>query len=223
MKKPNPDNNAGFSLMELLIAMAVMLILLSVVTTLLARATSVRQRESARTDALTASQAALNVLSRELANSGFGISAASDPNTANNGLILADSTDKRIHFRANIDNVGPTPNPSGATVLATNVAGEDITYFYDSATKSIVRFDPNGSPQTSVVVNKISDVTFSYYDYSGSTSSTTGSTTPTANTGRVRITVTVQLDPLAGQPNPLAVTFTSDVTLRNAQYMLNQY
>ena len=189
MKKQRKKKNAGFSLMELLISMTIMLILLGIVASLLSRASVVRQRESARTDALTASQAALNVLSRELANSGFGISSSSDPNTPNNGIILADSTSNQVHFRANIDNTGPTPIPSGATVLATNVAGEDITYFYDSATKSIVRYDPNGSPRTSVVVNKIANVTFSYFDYTGSTSSTTGSATPTANTGRVRITV----------------------------------
>ena len=46
---------------------------------------------------------------------------------------------------------------------------------------------------------------------------------PTANTGRIRLTVEVTLDPVYGQPNPAQVIYTSDVTLRNVDYMLRQY
>ena len=117
-------------------------------------------------------------------------------------------------------NVGP---PTGPTVLSTNEPGEDITYFFDAATASIVRYDPNDTPRTSVVVNRISNVTFQYFDYSGTSSTGVEVSTPTNNTGRVRITVMVQLDPVYGQPNPSNISFTSDVTLRNSSYMLNQY
>ena len=223
MKGTKSKSDAGFSLVELIIAMLVMLIMLSIVSTLLARSLSVRARESQRTDALTSAQAALNILSREISNSGFGITASSGSRLASNGLVSADSNASRIHIRSNIENVGPTSVPPGSTVLATNQPGEDITYFYDSATDSIVRYDPNDSPQTSVIVNKISSVTFQYFDYTGTNSAGTEVTVPTTNTGRIRITVTVQLDPVTGQPNPLGVTFSSDVTLRNSSYMLNQY
>lgn len=206
--------------MELLIAMTIMLVLLGIVSSLLAGALSIRARESQKTDALSAAQAALNSLSRDIANAGFGISAASSSRLASNGIVPADSNANQIHVRANIENVGPT---GGTTVLSTNLPGEDITYFFDAVTKSIVRYDPNDTPQTAVLVNKISSVTFAYYDYSGASSTGTLVTTPTNNTGRVQITVTVQLDPVQGQPNPSSVTFTSDVTLRNSSYMLNQY
>lgn len=198
-----------------------MLILLGIVSSLLSRSFSVRQRESQRTDALTSAQAALNIISRELANSGFGIHTDTNLRLASNGIIAADSNASRIHFRANIDNAGPL---SGiGTVLATNDAGEDITYFYDEVRDSIVRYDPNDSPQTSVVVNRISSITFRYFDYVGINSAGTEVSAPTENTGRISIRVLVQLDPVHGQPNPLDVQFTSEVTLRNSSYMLNQY
>ncbi len=200
-----------------------MLVLLGIVGELLTRSLGVRARESQRTDALTAAQAALNVMSREISNSGFGLTTSADARIASNGIVIADSNAKRIHIRANIDNVGPMAAPTGSTVLATNEPGEDITYFYDSATDSIVRYGPNDSPTTSVVVNRISDVEFEYFDYAGTGPVGTGGPTPTNDTGRVRITVTVQLDPVYGQPNPSAITFRSDVTLRNSSYMLNQY
>lgn len=203
--------------------MTVMLILLGIVSALLAKSLSIRSRESQKAEALASAQAALNVLSREIANSGFGINANSNSQIASNGIVTADSDATRIHFRANIENVGIISPPAGATVLSTNQPGEDVTYFFDAATDSIVRYDPNDAPQTSVLVNRISLVTFTYFDYVGTNSTGTIATTPTNNTGRVRITVKVGLDPVSGQPNPIEVTFTSDVTLRNSSYMLNQY
>lgn len=217
IKRPN---NTGFSLLELIISMTVILLCLGIVATLLGQAFGVRARESQRTDALTSAQAALNVISREVANAGFGIYSGTSSRAASNGIVSADSNDKRIHFRANIENVGPI---GGSTVLATNQPGEDITYFFDGATDSIVRYDPNESPQTSVVVNRISGVKFEYFNYVGTSSTGTQVTVPTNDTGRVRITVLVQLDPVQGQPNPLGIVFTTEVTLRNSNYMLNQY
>lgn len=223
MKIKRTTKQAGFSLLELIVAMTVMLILLGIVATLLAQSLGIKARESQRTDALTSAQAALNVLSREIANSGFGIIASDGSRLASNGIVAVDSNSNRIHIRSNINNVGLPSNPSGSTVLSTNQSGEDVTYFFDEASDSIVRYDPNDTPTTSVVVNRISNVTFQYFDYSGTNSTGVEVTTPTNNTGRVRITVTVQLDPVQGQPNPSNITFTSDVTLRNSNYMLNQY
>jgi prepilin-type N-terminal cleavage/methylation domain-containing protein len=217
----NKRGQAGFSLLEMMVSMTIMMILMGVVSILLSQNLGVRARESQRTDALTSAQAALNVMSREIANSGFGISTGTSPRLPNNGIITADSTATQIHFRANIYNSGPVNTTS--SVLTTDDPGEDVTYFFDANSKSIVRFDPNDSPQTSVVINRISSVTYTYYDYVGPNSSGTQTSTPSANTGRIRITVQVQLDPIQGQPNPSDVQFTSEVTLRNSPFMLNQY
>ena len=207
-------------MIELLIAMTITLVLLGLATQLFSRALGTRARESRRTDALTSAQAALNVMSHEISNAGYGIVV--DPNTksASNGIVAADSNQQRLHFRGNIENIETVSS------LATDDPGEDITYFFDAATNSIVRYDAHGinatTPLTSVVVNRISSVTFTYFDYTGSNSTPTQVTTPTANTGRVRINISVTLDFVQGQPNG-TVQFTSDVTLRNSNYMVNQY
>lgn len=214
MKQIKSNKIGGFSLLELIIAMTITLILLGLVSTLFARSMGMRARESRRTDALTSAQAALNVMSREIANSGFGIYTDNVSKRGSNGIIVADSGANKIHFRSNVGN----------TDLETKSSGEDVTYFFDSATSSIVRYDPADNPKTSVIVNRISNVTFSYIDYSGSSSTPTApSSNPTLNTGRVSINVTVNLDPVQGQPNNQKVTFTSEVNLRNSNYMLNQY
>jgi type II secretory pathway pseudopilin PulG len=210
MKRRKNNKEAGFSLIELIIAMIIAIVLLGLVSTLFARVMGTRQRESRRTDALTSAQAALNVMSREIANSGYGINT--------NGIVTGDSHQKRIHFRANVVN----------NDLTTTSPGEDLTYFYDTNTESIVRYDAHGvnatTPSLSVVVNRISDVTYEYYDYEGSSSTPSAAKTiPTSDTGRIRITITVKLEPVQGQPDNQFVKFTSDVTLRNSDYMLLQY
>ena len=227
MKRLNSKNSAGFSIIELMVAMVVMLLALGIVSMLLSRAMSVKARESRTADALTTAQAAIGVMSREIANSGFGMYDNSLSQTADNGIVSADSTTNQIRVRANHENTGVETDPN-APAWQLNAAGEDVTYFFDPTTQSIVRYDANalgpGIGQTSVVVNKISAVEFEYYDYSGPNSAPTGpNTAPTANTGRVRIIVTVNLDPVVGQPDNQQVTFASEVTLRNNTYMLQQY
>ena len=232
MRSEKKQNSAGFSIIELMIAMLVMLLALTIVSSLISWTFSVKARESRTSDALATAQAAISVISREISNSGFGLynsdDALVDPGLANNGIVLEDSDDHMIRVRANLENEGGTVLNPGTSTLEINEPGEDVTYFFDDETSSIVRYDPNGLgtdvPQTSVVVNKISNVTFEYYDYSGGTSASTGPfAAPTLSTGRVRIIVDVELDPVQGQPDNQHVTLASEVTLRNNPYMLKQY
>lgn len=201
---------SGFSIAELLIAMTIMLVVLSLAASLFSISFSKRQRESSRTDALTSAQAALNVISREIANSGYGLT--------NNGIVLTDSNNRKLHFLSNLTN----------TNGVTTDKGENITYFFDSVTESILRYDANAkgvnSSETSIIINRISSVEFLYFDYSGSSSATPlPSNTPTLNTARIRVTVRVSLENVQGQTSNQAVTLASDVTLRNSNYMLRQY
>jgi prepilin-type N-terminal cleavage/methylation domain-containing protein len=209
IKKEISHSNRGFSIIEMVVAMTIILIALGLVSTLFARALSVRKRESSRTDALTAAQAALNVMSREVANSGFGL--------AGNGIVYADSNLFQLHM---------TTNTTNTNKVITDV-GEDVTFFYEPASKSILRYDRNGGgpgvAQTSVLINRVSSVNFQYFDYVGSSSAVTVVNPPTINTGRVRITLLVQLEQVTHQANPSNVTLVSDVTLRNSSYMLRQY
>ncbi len=217
MKRKN--NQKGFTIIELLIAMTITLVLMSIVAVLMARAFGVRSRESSRTDALTSAQAALNVMSREIANAGFGLSADTFNTIHFNGIILNDSTSTKLRVRSNYINT----SDNGGHATTTEDIGEDVTYYFDSDAQSIVRHDPAQNPSTTYLVNRISNVSFSYYNYIGSSSTPTVTTTPSENTSRVKITVTVQLEAVQGQPTGQTVTLNSEVTLRNSDYMMRQY
>lgn len=209
MKERKNKSSAGFSIVELLLAMTIMLVVMGLAANLFSKSLSTRQRESSRTDALTAAQAALNVISREIANSGYGL--------LNNGIVFADSNQQTLHFLSNVKNNN----------LVTTDPGENITYYFDAGTKSIMRYDANGeganTPQTSIIINRISNVKFEYFDYSGSVSTATQTNPPTPKTGRITVTITVSLEDVQGQGSNQSVVLISDVTLRNSDYMLQQY
>ena len=119
MSSSNHKNTSGgFSLLELLIAMVITMALMTAASTLLANALRVRSRENQKSDALADTQRALNIMSREIANSGF--------NMTGNGIVAADSvTDANGNSTATF-----TPTVPGTytfSVALTNNAGVTAT------------------------------------------------------------------------------------------------
>jgi len=203
LSKSAPVGQQGFSLVELLISMLLSLIILGVGILTYSGGMQSREEENGRTDALTSAQAALNVISREIANSGFGLTS--------NGIVVGDSNLDTIRVRANIS----------ADDLATDDDSEDITYFYEPDSQSILRHDPQMG--TSAVVNRVSRVEFQYYDRNTTTGDVVLVNTPGPNTIQVRIRLWVELADASGQAIGDRVEFASRVTLRNSPLILNQY
>src|ERR687894_2255756 len=119
--RANINSQRGFSLIELLIAMTVTVVIAGIASTLVAQSFRLRSREDARSDAIADAQRALNIVSREIANSGFGL--------LDNGVVPGDTGQGSIRFRANLnaytrDDAG---NPvSGSTTVSDK--DEDIKY-----------------------------------------------------------------------------------------------
>jgi prepilin-type N-terminal cleavage/methylation domain-containing protein len=200
----------GFSLVELLVSMVVTLVILGGAIGIFTTQLQSSQYQVRRADAITSAQAAINILSREIGNSGYGLRRGI---LASNGLVLADCNATRLHFRANTNNLNPT----------TSDPGEDVTFYYDADSQSIVRYDATNGGSSAGVINQVSHVTFRYFDYA-SNGSFTEVATPTDYTARVSIRLTVLL---SGDPDDLTnarnVTVESDIALRNSQYGVGQY
>jgi len=151
MTEPNASDR-GFSLVELLLAMTIALTLLGLTTSLLASSFNVRARENQKTDALADTQRALNIMTREIANAGFGL--------ANNGIVAADSTDTAIRVRANLNAFdGQTSSNSISD------RNEDVKYsLYSAGSDSyIVRLDIGTQNQTTVLANRVDSLKIRYY------------------------------------------------------------
>jgi len=212
--------SGGFSLLELLIAMVITLALMTAAASLLANGLRVRSRENQKSDALADAQRALNIMSREIANSGF--------NLTNNGIVSTESGTNEIRIRSNLNKYDFSALPASRSNVQDE--GEDITYFLNIAdqTKYLVRHDQYGTGST-VLANRVDSLNFHYFDQKVTytvppkgtdiTSPSVAEVTP-ANAKYIVIAVSVTLDEIGtkGSPGyqpPYSVLLCSDVTLRN--------
>jgi prepilin-type N-terminal cleavage/methylation domain-containing protein len=218
------ERSDGFSLLELLIAMAITITLMTAASTLLASALRVRSRENQKSDALADTQRAINIMSREIADSGFNLST--------NGLVDADSGLNEIRVRSNLNKYDYSPSVTDASRNNVQDTGEDITYFLNVAdqTKYLARHDNFGTGST-VLANRIDSMNLHYFDqkvtYSANPGAADISNVSAAEVAPsaakyIVIAVSVTLDPVgtpgsAGYQPSYSVLLCSDVALRNAE------
>lgn len=156
----------GFSLFELIIAMTITLVVLTVATTLLAQSLNMRTRSNENIDALADAERALNIMSREIAQAGF--------NLDDNGIVPEDSFvdangNSTIRIRANLNrfDTGAGNDARENISLAGADSGEDVKYFIHPAgtTTLLARYDrfaPAGSEST-VLANRLDGLRVHYF------------------------------------------------------------
>src|ERR1041384_7192631 len=145
-------SDAGFSLVELMIAMAIVLITTGLAASLLASSFNIRGRENQKSAALADAQRALNGMTREIANAGFGLST--------NGIVTADSSSTAIRVRANLNAFDKE-----TTSTAVNDSDEDVIYklFRDSTLSYVERVDVNSGVRTTILANRVDSLLIRYY------------------------------------------------------------
>lgn len=217
------DTDGGFSLLELLIALAITMAMMAAATTLLANALRMRSRENQKSDALADTQRALNIMSREIANTGF--------NMTNNGIVAADSGLNKIRIRANLNRFDYDPSVTDDSRNNVQDSGEDITYFINEAenTKYLARHDQFGTGST-VLANRIDSMNIHYFaqkvtytsPQAGSdiTDVSAAEVTNKADAKYIVIAISVTLDQVGTPGSPgyqpaYSVLLCSDITLRN--------
>jgi type II secretory pathway pseudopilin PulG len=193
-KKMRKKPEAGFSLLELTIAMGITLAVMAAASTLLATSLRTRSRENTRSEALASAQRALNIMTREIGNSGYGLS--------DNGIVTADSGNNSIRVRANLNNDTDLSDTD-----------EDVRFVFQSSNAAIVRVD--NAVGSVVLATNITGLTITYLNMSGN-----AATAATAE--RVNIDVRIDL-PAAPQQPATVVRLVSDVALRNGPSTLQQF
>ena len=217
------ESQKGFSLIELIIAMTVTLVIAGIASSLVAQSFRLRAREDVRSDAVADAQRALNIVSREIANSGFGL--------IDNGIVPGDTSNNSIRFRANLN--AYTRDESGNPVSGSSAVldkDEDIKYTMynddDAGRHYLVRYDSilgavdqrNG---TTVLANRLDSFSLQYFDGSGNLLDVVANPDAVISAWKVRISVGVIL-PAEGQPNSpgyqpqSSISLVSDVVLRNS-------
>jgi type II secretory pathway pseudopilin PulG len=166
MKMRRANNEGGFSLIELILAMGITLTVLGLSSSLLAGGFYSRSREDRKSDAIADVQRALNIMTREISNSGLrlpsGLAAVST-----NGIVTNDSDNSSVRIVSNLNGMPDSANGyfEDADVDDTD---EDLKFlmYVDAALgqRYIVRYEKNGSNQTTVLANRIDSLIFRYYD-----------------------------------------------------------
>ena len=231
-------SEAGFSLIELIIAMTITLVVLGIATTLLAQAFNVRTRSHDNVDALADAERALNIMSRELAQSGFNLN--------DNGIVAADSTidgngNSTIRVRANLNkfHLCECPGCPCAIEDARNGigvdgadAGEDVKYFIHPVpannTTVLARYDAYNGGTSTVLANKLDQMRVHYFaqqvTYGTNGCDISGPSAAEVAPGAAKylviaVCVTQSAVGAPGSPGYQPATnvlLTSDVTLRNS-------
>ena len=220
MSSLNRKTSGGYSLLELLIAMVITMALMTAASTLLAQALRVRSRENQKSDALADAQRALNVMSREIANTGF--------NMTGNGIVAGDSGANSIRIRSNLNRYDTSAIAASRDGIVDE--NEDIKYFINEAdqTKYLARYDPYGNGKT-VLANRIDGLNIHYFDQKVTytappgggdiTGASAAEVTP-VNAKYIVLSIAVTLDAVGspgapGYQPPYSVLLCSDVALRN--------
>jgi prepilin-type N-terminal cleavage/methylation domain-containing protein len=198
--------SAGFSLVELMVALAVTLVIMVVASRMLAMSMAVRSRENQRSEAIADVERALQVMSREISNAGLGLKSDK------NGLMDDDSDDLSIRIRSNLDAfTETTPDTTDAdedvvyAIITNNTGGDNQ--------RLITRQDVNAGT-ISPLANRVDGLLFEYLKADG----TTAATPSVAD--KVRITVTVVLPAVgsrgqAGYQPASRMQLVSEASLRN--------
>jgi type II secretory pathway component PulJ len=241
MKTRHSNNDAGFSLVELILAMAITLTVLGLSSTLLASGFYSRSREDRKSDGIADVQRALNIMTREISNSGLRLPSGLDA-VASNGIVTDDSDNQSIRI---ISNLNGMPDSANGYYEDPDVEDmdEDLKFVMyvdaDRGQRYIVRYERNATSQTTVLANRIDSLVFRYYDEKVTYSTTvddkgicdikdvvdasglTKNEVSPALAKFIVIAVGVTLPEVGtkGQPGyqpPSQVQLTSDVVLRNS-------
>ena len=221
LKKKNTEG--GFSILELVVALVITMALMTAAATLLANALRMRTRENQKSDALADTQRAINIMSREIANTGF--------NMTSNGIVAADSGLNSLRIRANLNRFeDETAIISAESQNDVVDEEEDITYFINEAdnTKYLARHDRFGNGST-VLANRIDSMNIHYFDQKvtytapqagADITNVSAAEVSPANAKYIVIAISVTLDQVGTPGSPgyqpaYSVLLCSDVALRN--------
>ena len=227
-------------MLELIVAMVVTLTIFGLSSSLLAKSFNIRSREDRKSDAIADVQRALNIMTREISNSGFKVPSGLTY-VSSNGIVKDDSDSQSIRIVSNLNGMPDSANGYSEDSDVTDM-DEDIKFVMyvdeDLGQRYIVRYEKNGTNTTTVLANRIDSLVFRYYDEKVTYDTTvvdgvcditnvknaSGTTEAEVSPGAAKfvvIAVGVTLPAIGtagteGYQPPSQVQLTSDVVLRNS-------
>ena len=238
MQNRRSKNQAGFSMVELILAMTITLTVMGLASSILAGAFKFRSREDRKSDGIADVQRALNIMTREISNSGLKLPVGLGK-ISSNGVVAGDSNNESLRIVSNLNGMPDSANGYFEDADVDDI-DEDIKFlmYVDAGQRYIVRYEKNSTNETTVLANRIDSLVFRYYDEKVTYDTTVvdgvcditnvknaaGGTESEVNPGLARfivVAVGVTLPAVGtfgveGYQPPSQVQLTSDVVLRNS-------
>jgi type IV pilus assembly protein PilW len=185
--------NSGMTLIEVLVAIAILAVVATTLMTILFSSTHQGSRTSRRADVQGGCRQALSLMSTEVRQAGADPSI---PPVGIVGVVSADSVSVHVRSDLNGDGVIQTAEPS-----------EDVTYQYDVASGTLRR-NPGAGPV--VIVANVTSMALTYFD----NTHTQILPQPLSATDAARVTsIGVTMTASEGDSRP--ITLTTTINLRN--------
>lgn len=193
----NAQNSEGFSFVELLIALALSLIVLTSVSSAFISQRKTYHAQEQMTEMIQGTRAVMEVITREIKLAGF------NP-TGNSSLVWIPYSTTQLEIRADLNGDGEFDGTSSA-----NDTNEQIIYSHNGTNLEIVRDAGQTFSYAKLFAENIESFTFDYLDGDGNT------TTTAADIRMIEITITARTadpDPDYG-PNSGYRTYTLTSTV----------
>jgi type IV pilus assembly protein PilW len=206
-----PVKARGFSLLELVIAMAIGLVVLGAVYNIFVIQDKTLRNQDQIVEMQYNLRAAMDMMSREIRMAGYdpcGLNSDTDPG---NNFFAVTVNNSQLQIKADLDGNTPLSNNCQSPYKGIDASSqENIIYAFDAANRKIMRNIGAGAQS---FMENVDSFTFAFLDGSGSV---TGSSSAVR---QVRVTITGR----TAKPDPSyplnsgyrTYTLTSDVALRN--------
>jgi Tfp pilus assembly protein PilW len=215
-------NQGGFSLIELIIAMGVTLTVMTMASTLISASFKVRTRENLKTVAMADTQRALNTMTREISNAGYGLKS--------NGILAAQSNDAGVTV---LSDYNENDAWDADEVVSFKLANNPNT-----GKNSLVRYalDSTGDAATTgtILAENVDSLKVRYYaqrrDYTTAScdvDSASKAAVTTPDKAQYLVLVVCATMPAVGAPSSpgyqpaSSVQLVTDITLRNSLALTN--
>ena len=167
--------DAGFSLAEFLLSTAILLLISAAVFRMMSETQRASSYQTEVHAVMDNTRIAMDTIERYIRQAG------NDPtNLGFQGVQIVSTSPPTLQLRSNL--TGSVNSDQGDPDNDTNDSGEDVTFSYNSSTKSITMTPNGGAAQQ--IANYISALNFEYFNAAG-TAETVG-----ANVRKIRVTVT---------------------------------
>jgi prepilin-type N-terminal cleavage/methylation domain-containing protein len=195
---PSGAGSGGFSLVELLVAMAIASIVMAAIYSVYASLTRSYTTQNVAADVQQVMRAGIDFMAEDIMIAGL------DPTrTADATIEVANSTNIRFTADRNMDGVIEDSN------------FERITYLYVPAAKRLDQclYEGTGSADWDTFIDNVTNLTFTYLDANGND---LGNPVPGANLADIRtVVITMTVQEPAGRGGPVNRTYTTRVRCRN--------